>query len=273
MQRFMRFPQFKTKAMTLSYDDAVIYDERLISIMLKYGLKGTFNVNGGLMSDKNYRRMNEKDAVRLYKQSKMEVAMHGYNHAYLHGSTGADIVKEFYDDKIKLEKTFGKVMRGGAYAYGVYNDEVVNVLRSLGLAYFRTTEKTYSFDIPKDWLRLKTTCRHADENLFELLKRFTTLNPNKSYNAEPLLFYMWGHSYEYEDQNNWDIIERFGKEVSCFNDIWHATNGEIYDYVHAFDSLIFSADGTKIINPTCIDVYLFINSQQVIARGGKTTKV
>ena len=45
---FMRFPEGKVKALTLSYDDGVEQDVRLIEIMKKYGLKGTFNINSGL---------------------------------------------------------------------------------------------------------------------------------------------------------------------------------------------------------------------------------
>ena len=36
---FMRFPEGKKKALTLSYDDGVEQDIRLISIMKKNGLK------------------------------------------------------------------------------------------------------------------------------------------------------------------------------------------------------------------------------------------
>lgn len=45
---FMRFPGGKSKALTLSYDDGVAQDIRLIEIMKKHGLKGTFNINSGL---------------------------------------------------------------------------------------------------------------------------------------------------------------------------------------------------------------------------------
>ena len=45
---FMRFPGGKVKALTLSYDDGVEQDVRLIDIMQKHGLKGTFNLNSGL---------------------------------------------------------------------------------------------------------------------------------------------------------------------------------------------------------------------------------
>ena len=36
--RWMRFPGFKGKALTLSYDDGVVQDIRLVEIMKKYGM-------------------------------------------------------------------------------------------------------------------------------------------------------------------------------------------------------------------------------------------
>ena len=44
----------KLKAITFSYDDAVTQDIRMIELMDKYGLKGTFNLNSeylGLQSE------------------------------------------------------------------------------------------------------------------------------------------------------------------------------------------------------------------------------
>ena len=43
------FPGGKKKALTLSYDDGVTQDERLIDIMNQYKVKGTFNINAGMM--------------------------------------------------------------------------------------------------------------------------------------------------------------------------------------------------------------------------------
>lgn len=73
---YIRFPCFKLKAVTLSYDDGVRQDKRLISIMQKYGLKGTFNINAGIFSDKNEGkgkgRMSKQEALGLYIPSGME---------------------------------------------------------------------------------------------------------------------------------------------------------------------------------------------------------
>ena len=49
----MRFPGFKYKALTLSYDDDVIFDKKLMEILDKHGLKCTFNLNSGLFAEKS----------------------------------------------------------------------------------------------------------------------------------------------------------------------------------------------------------------------------
>ena len=43
---YMQFPGGKQRALTLSYDDGVQQDIRLIEILDKHGIKCTFNING-----------------------------------------------------------------------------------------------------------------------------------------------------------------------------------------------------------------------------------
>ena len=272
MHTFLRFPGFKDKAMTLSYDDGVIYDKRLVEIMQKYGLKGTFNLNGGVMVD-NGRRMDENALVETFRDSGMEVAMHGFRHLMVTACPKTDLIGEFYQDKLRLESVFGTVMRGGAYAYGAYNDETVDILRSLGVEYFRTTKSTGSFALPTDWLRLNPTTHH-NGNLTELFRAFVEPRAdNRPYLMAPRLFYLWGHSYEFNDNDNWNIIEDFGKMVAERDDIWHVTNGDLRDYVKAYDDLVFSADGKTIRNRSAMDVYLVVGDKKVLAKAGETTAV
>ena len=119
--------------------------------------------------------------IDVYRQADMEVAMHGENHLWVKACLGAEIVKEFYQDKLALEELTGGIIRGGAYAYGCYNEETLSVLKTLGLSYFRTTQATGGFDVPMDWLRVPMTCRHKDANLFSILERFLAERPNKPY--------------------------------------------------------------------------------------------
>ena len=47
------FTNGKKKAITFSFDDGVIQDRRLVALMDKYNLKGTFNLNSGMLGKKD----------------------------------------------------------------------------------------------------------------------------------------------------------------------------------------------------------------------------
>ena len=57
------------------------------------------------------------------------------------------------------------------------------------------------------------------------------------------------------------------------NDVWHATNMEVYKYVEAFKRLVFSADGKRIENPSAIDVYLNVVDKDVIVKAGECVSI
>ena len=133
VRKYFTFPGFKYKAVTLSYDDGVRQDKRLISIMQQHGLKGTFNINGGLfsseLSDVQKGRMTPDEAYALYTSSGMEVAIHGYKHIHLAHVDSAIATYEIINDRIELERMFDTVIKGMAYAFGNYNDSVVDILK------------------------------------------------------------------------------------------------------------------------------------------------
>lgn len=257
---YMAFPGGKRKALTLSYDDGVEQDIRLIEIMNKHGLKGTFNLNSGLYAREGtvypqgqvHRRMTKAQVTQTYMDCGQEVAMHAYEHADLVGIPFDNIPYQIVKDKEQLEQQFGRIIRGFAYPYGTVNRKVANLLRDMGVAYARTVHSTHDFNLPEDWLQLPATCHHNDPQLMELAKRFAENQPY----GRPWMFYLWGHSYEFEGDNNWHVIEEFAEYMGGREDIWYATNIEIHDYVEAFKQLILSADGHRIFNPTCIPLYL-----------------
>lgn len=255
---FMRYPGGLTKALTLSYDDGVKQDIRMIEILDKYGIKCTFNINGGCFSDEGStsRRMTKEEVVKLYKNSSHEVATHAYTHPFLEALPTAQAALEVLEDRRKLEGLFGGVIRGMAYPYGTYNDDVVNILKLSGIAYSRTTKSTEKFDLPSDWLRLPATCHHNNPRLMELAEKFVS----KKVNQHPKLFYLWGHTYEFDDKDNWNVIEEFCQTVANKDDIWYATNIEIYDYVTAYNRLLWAIDMTAVHNPSAISVWVSVSS-------------
>ena len=273
----MLFPGGLSRALTLSYDDGVDQDERLLEIMARHGLKGTFNLNGSLLCEGEpvypagqvHRRVSRSKTLRLFKDSGQEVALHSATHPHLERLPAGMIAHEMMMDRLTLERLFGCIIRGMAYPYGTYSDEVVEVLRTLGLVYARTVESSRGFDIPRDWLRMRPTCHHDDPELMTLLDRFLALNPQD----EPRLFYLWGHSYEFEQRGNWDVIERFAQAAGGRPDVWYATNIEVHDYVWAYHQLRFSADGHIIQNPTATAVWLKAGRQELTLAPGETLKI
>ena len=271
---FMRFPEGKAKALTLSYDDGVEQDIRLIEIMKANGLKGTFNINTGCYSEEGkvfpagqvHRRMSKSLAKKTYLNSGMEVAVHTLTHPYLEWEADNVCAYEVLQDRKNIEEDYGVITRGMAYPYGTYSDSVVATLKQCGIVYSRTTISTEKFDIPTDWLRLPATCHHNNPRLMELAERFV----ERKVSRNPWLFYLWGHSYEFDQKDNWNVIEEFAAYIGNREDIWYATNIEIYDYVAAYKQLIFSVDGKTVHNPTATTLYFEHTNQIYCIKPGET---
>jgi len=270
---FMRFPGGKPKAFTLSYDDGVEQDIKFIDICDKYGLKATFNLNSGLYTPEGtvfpkgriHRRLTKAAVSEIYGKNGHEVATHAYTHPWLEKLSPANVIYEIIKDRETLEEQFGRIINGHAYPYGTYSDTVVECLRNCGIRYARTTKATHAFEIPTDWLRLHPTCHHDDASALDLTKKFVELK-----NEAPKLFYMWGHTYEFEDKNNWEHFEQIAQLISGKDDIWYANNIDIYNYVEAYRSLVFSADMRYVSNLSSLTVYLVCNGKNFEINPGQT---
>ena len=84
------------------------------------------------------------------------------------------------------------------------------------------------------------------------------------------LMYVWGHSYEFDRDNNWKVIEEFCNYMGGHDDIWHATNIEIIDYMDAAKRLMFSTDNSFVYNPNIMDICLDVNGEYINVKGGTT---
>lgn len=262
-KRVMRFPMGRKKAVTLSYDDNMEEDKRLIALMEKYQMKGTFNLIPGWFAgegtvyprEETYRLATESMAKDMYDHPLVEVANHGNEHKFMTTLSAAEMADDTIACRKALEKLFGRVVRGMAYPYGWYSKELQDVLAMCGIVYSRTVESTLQFDLPDEWLLWHPTCHHDDEKLMELTDEFLAMDVPDA----PKLFYVWGHTYEFERNGNWDTFEVFMQKISGREDIWYATNVEIYDYVKAYERLEISAGGTRIVNPSKMPVWLEID--------------
>ena len=180
-EKYMRFPGGLSKAVTLSYDDGVHADKKLMQIIDKYGLKCTFNLNSLLFDCRNWHdRMDEEETYALFSDSRHEVALHGARHIFLNKVPLHEAIREVALNRDWLEHKFGRIVNGMAYAYNGYNDEVKRVIGDLGVQYARTTRSTHSFGLPEDFLEWHPTAHHSEDCLPELTQNFCSARPKMS---------------------------------------------------------------------------------------------
>lgn len=272
-EKYIRFPQGKAKALTFSYDDGVRADLHLLEIFKKYGIKGTFNLNSKLFDCENWHhRLDEEQTFAAFADCGQEIALHGARHVFLEKTPLSEIIKEVADNRAYLEEKYGRIVRGLAYPYGSFNDDIKRVLKDLGVAYARTTISTHGFSIPKDFLEWNATCHHTEAELAGLSDKFFGASPLKEFkHREGWLFYVWGHSYEFDDNGDWYKIENLCKLANEHRgEVWLATNGEVCGYVNAYNSLIYSFDGERVYNPSAISVWVEVRGKTYEVAAGCT---
>lgn len=265
MKVYVCFPGGKAKALTMSYDDGKLQDERLLSIFNKHGIKSTFNLNFGLMGmDKKPPRFPKEKIKELYAGH--EIATHTRTHPTIARCPLTYVAEELLEDRRGLEQTLGVIVRGHAYPNGSYSEEIKQLYRQLGIAYARVVETTGGFEMPTDFMEWKATCHHNDPGLMEKAKFFAEFNKPQYLK----LMYVWGHSYEFDNNDNWNVIEEFCEYMGGREDIWYATNIEIVDYMNAAQNLQYSADSDAVYNPNAASVWLCLEDGKTVEIPGGT---
>ena len=82
------------------------------------------------------------------------------------------------------------------------------------------------------------------------------------------MMYVWGHSYEFSRDNNWDLMEEFCKMAGGREDTWYATNIEIVDYMNAAKRLKYTINADKVYNPSACSVWISVDNEIVEVPGG-----
>ena len=150
------FPGGKHKVLTMSYDDGRLEDRRLVELFNRYGIRGTFNLNGGLPRPE---RIPESEWVELYKGH--EVACHTYHHPTISRSPLDQTARQVLADRMQLEGVMGYPVRGLAYPNGSWTPEIAALLPALGIRYARVVGDTHDFAMPHDFMTWKATCHHT----------------------------------------------------------------------------------------------------------------
>lgn len=255
------FPGFTTKALTMSYDDGDSSDEQLVRIFNENNIKATFNV---------YRDNQEYKS----RYAGHEITSHSKGHLNMLLSaepvaTTEECVAAIKDGKTMVENLMGEgTCNGFVWPFGVPSnrDDFETLMQTVkdNYLYARPVVTSKSLSLPTDWYNWQATCHH--NKVYDYVDEFLEDD------GEIKLLYVWGHSYELLDkyQNDdgstmtYDDLEQFCKEMGARDDVWKATNFEVYEYVNAMRSL--EKTDNYIYNPSETDLYVIVDGNKTILK-------
>lgn len=279
---FLRYPGGKAKAVTFSYDDGFRTDIRLANIFTKYGMKGTFNLNSERSHGCSFTK---EEAEEIFYANGHEIAVHGEFHRANGNCRPIEGIRDVLNCRLELEKKYERIIRGMAYPdsgirrfgnFGNY-EMVKQYLTELDIAYSRTLgEDNCKFELPADFHAWMPSAHHTNPEMMDYVEKFLALDTStKVYHAArtPKLLYIWGHSTEFEGNNNWELIEEICEKLSNNDEIWYASNIEIYDYVQGYKNLRYSADGHMVYNPNLFEIWLDVDGVIHSVKPGETIRI
>jgi peptidoglycan/xylan/chitin deacetylase (PgdA/CDA1 family) len=218
------------KYFTLSFDDGVEQDKKIIGLMKQYGLRGTFNLNAGLFGYRprfaNISRIPEDEIRQVYEG--FEVASHGYRHENPLIASRRKTEESIEKDIEALSGIMGYQVKGYAYPYGFDTAAAEGCLRRRGISYARRIRGSGSFRFPDDPYRYDPTCWFNAKNVFALIEGFLQAQPEN----EDLLFMMWGHGYEMDyglRKCPEAQLHRIFSKIAGHPDITYCTAGEAFE--------------------------------------------
>lgn len=243
------YPGGKARAFSITYDDGVLQDIPFVSLLNRYGLKGTFNLNSGLMAQEFawkhpsgalIRRLPTSVAVSLYKGH--EVASHTVTHPYMQGLSREEIMYQLGQDKAALEQLTGQEVRGFAVPFDWYSEEIALCAEACGFEYARTSQERYSYIPPREPFHWAAGAYHIMPGFWQFADEFFFTE------EELALCQIVGHSYDLDTERLWQQMEALLKRVAEDPDTVSMTNLELVRYLNAMEQAVIT--DCSIENPS-----------------------
>ncbi len=228
--------------MTTSWDDGHPLDFKLVKLLRKYGLSGTFYV----APKYEKREVLDENEIKLLSKY-FEIGAHTLTHKDLTALSLREAEYEIVEGKKLLEEITGQRVNMFCYPKGRYNDNIVELVRKIGFLGARTVEEL-KINCPIDPHKMWTTI-HAypssykkyfglmirRKEYFNLLKRAKFVKMDWVRVAKYLfdeamkkggVFHLWGHSWEIEKFGIWEELEDVFEYISN-RDVLYLSNGEV----------------------------------------------
>lgn len=230
------------KYFTLSFDDGITQDIKVIEILKKYGVNcATFNINSGLLGVSWSwvgQRLNNpslthirftEDELRGGVYDGFEIAAHSLQHmSFKHLDNDPEMFRHHVmADVHNLKNIFGVEPIGMAWPGGdtEYTERSIELLRdTTSIKYARAANPHYRFSLPRRFLKWHPTCSIMSDSCLKLAEKFVNAECNND-----MLFYAWTHSFELENENAWERFDKLLEIITSDKSIVLVTNGEFYE--------------------------------------------
>jgi peptidoglycan/xylan/chitin deacetylase (PgdA/CDA1 family) len=227
---------------TTSWDDGHVLDCKLAGLLEHYELRGTFYVAPRNIELPPPERLRNRDLQALARH--FEIGGHTLTHLRLTTLPDAAARKEIVEGKDSLEQVIGVSLRSFCYPGGEYGHRHPAMVREAGFDLARTARRGVTSVSP----RYEThTTVHAYRHLVDgpAALRLAGGNLPKArqifWNWDVLamtrfdqvltsgggIFHLWGHSWEIEQNNDWERLERVLSYIGNRPDVKYVDNGEL----------------------------------------------
>jgi peptidoglycan/xylan/chitin deacetylase (PgdA/CDA1 family) len=239
-------------AVTTSWDDGDVLDERLAELLDRHGINGTFYL------PRDYRTQPLSPAAIRSLGARHEMAAHSLSHPDLRKLSRAEKRREIGGSKEWLENVLGQPVTSFCYPSGYFDKETTEVVGVCGYHVGRTvaqgviaassaplqmatTLHVYPMPFRKtgphsyNWLRLLTPLRRRMPAFRKLGVPFPAF---RSWEALAVAtfeiarergetFHLWGHSWEIDKFDMWRPLARVLEHIGRRPDCSYVTNAEL----------------------------------------------
>ena len=220
---------------TTSWDDGTKLDLKLVELLNKYGIRGTFYIPKVYLDNPL-----ERDDLRTLDKVH-EVGAHTVNHVDLTKVSSLQAKEEIEGIKAYLEDILGHKIHMFCYPCGKYNEDVKKMVKDSGFIAARTCDPG-GFNLPEDSYQWHITLYASNGSPLMALKiwrKFHLWNVRALLDWESrakLLFdlaleggiyHLYGHSAEFERNNEWDKLDRVLNYISNREGAKYMTNREV----------------------------------------------
>lgn len=239
---------------TTSWDDGSPSDKKLVGLLEKYSIKGTFYISKKFeyrpkRGNAKIVRASDEELKKIYRD--FEVGAHSLTHKYFNNLNDWQIKEEVDGSKEYLENLFSREVKVFCYPGGRYDKISIEEVKKAGFIGARTTD-IFKFDVGDPFLMpttincypfpfgkgsartkmrsfLKNTRLVINSNLpFKSFLNWQNLAKTLFDKAEEEkgVFHLWGHSWEIDKNNMWKALENALKYISGRKDALYLTNSE-----------------------------------------------